>query len=566
MNYWLKVNNTKHKIKDIKATKCKLERKNLSSDQLTIDVAKSSIISNCKYGNSIELWRDNLRVFKGKIAKLNNRKSSKSSIISITALGPFDELSQIVFQQPLYHNNQGTITERYRSKVILGANYNGTKKSISATIEEILNYAILRGADLQIGKIDIENDMLFDECIDITCAEALCKVLRWAPGCALFFDYSADGAPAINVQKRSSLENISINTNSESVIQFSANRRDDLIINGVEIKYERENQIDDEIYLDYLEDIYPKQTDFDGHKKIVMNVELAGYKSSCQTHIIKTEPIRLDLKQWWKNHVSFLEELDDFQILNTSRQGDYPNELTEGTITQKFNYPAQYDIIKGEFLYTDKNGSEIKKSISIKMATTTAMSGTYNLRTHKEIAEQPPVNLAKTIYNATSMLQFEGDIDILHSTADKFFGKNISIFNDSENIVQQMPAYYVQEDIFSKSLKIKFGPPKHLYPDNISELFRINRNRTITTLSVSSQTSTIEASTTIIGGTSASTSKQDSTTEYSRLVIASDSKQIDINSNDIEHNDTAKFTEVYVCYNGQLATAKILTTTPQYDF
>ncbi|MFR6032551.1 MAG: hypothetical protein ACLUKN_04850 [Bacilli bacterium] len=33
------------------------------------------------------------------------------------------------------------------------------------------------------------------------------------------------------------------------------------------------------------------------------------------------------------------------------------------------------------------------------------------------------------------------------------------------------------EDIMKSTLRIKCGPPKHLYPDNIAELFRINQQR-----------------------------------------------------------------------------------------
>ena len=164
--------------------------------------------------------------------------------VKIIAKNAFNELSQIIFQQPINYNGVIDTTQRYRSKVILGATSNGTKKSIENTAKEILTYAISKGADFQIGKIDIDNDLLFDECIDITCADALCKILRWAPGCAVFFDYSVNGSPAINIQKRSSLQDVEIDTTAGNVKQYSANRRDDLVINAVEIKYERTNKID----------------------------------------------------------------------------------------------------------------------------------------------------------------------------------------------------------------------------------------------------------------------------------------------------------------------------------
>ena len=39
-------------------------------------------------------------------------------------------------------------------------------------------------------------------------------------------------------------------------------------------------------------------------------------------------------------------------------------------------------------------------------------------------------------------------------------------------------------------------------------------------------------------------------------------KKIDINSDDIGENETAQMTQIYLCHNGFLASAKILMTEP----
>lgn len=562
MTTLLKISNNTYEIKSINAISCSLKRKNLSADELAIEVLENSPIAQSVYDSKIELWQNNRRTFAGRISKILNSNMHDKQSVKIIAKNAFNELSQIIFQQPINYNGVIDTTQRYRSKVILGATSNGTKKSIENTAKEILTYAISKGADFQIGKIDIDNDLLFDECIDITCADALCKILRWAPGCAVFFDYSVNGSPAINIQKRSSLKDVEIDTTAGNVKQYSANRRDDLVINAVEIKYERTNKIDNNTYLDYLEDVYPEELT-DARKTIVMNVELAGSKTTSQTNVITTEPIRTDLKSWWKKHVSLLADLDDFEIIQTSRNGNLPNELTEGSITEKMNCSVETDSITGEFSYRDENDSEVRKTISIKMVTTSASTGTYNWHSLKEYAEQPLTNLAKTIYQATSMLQFEGNIEILNTNADLYFGKNISINSKTKNIVDKMPAYFVEENLFTKTINIKFGPPKHLYPDDISELFRINRSRTISTLSVDFDTGIIRPSTIVVGGKTASTQNQDISTNYSRFVISSDMGKIDINSNDVPNGDTAKLNEVLVCYNGALCSAKIISTTPE---
>ncbi|MBR7105922.1 MAG: hypothetical protein IKC88_02935 [Opitutales bacterium] len=56
-------------------------------------------------------------------------------------------------------------------------------------------------------------------------------------------------------------------------------------------------------------------------------------------------------------------------------------------------------------------------------------------------------------------------------------------------------------------------------------------------------------------------------TNYQRLLISKiesedSAKKIDINSDDIGENETAQMTQIYLCHNGYLASAKILMTEP----
>ena len=559
----LKISNKHFSLKDVNALSAFIKRKNLSSDELSIEVPHDSNLP-CNYGDVVELWQDSSRRFKGKISQIIKEHSHKTNIKKIVIKNAFEELSQIVFQQPVYILKNNILTKKFRSKVLLGASSTGSKMSINDTTKEILTYAISQGADFKIGEIDIDGDLLFDECVDITCANALCKILRWSPSCLLWFDYSGNESPTINIKKRSSTDEITLNASSGNIKSYRANRRDDLVIDAVEIKYERLNNQDGNTYLDLFEDIYPleQSTTTSVNKKIVMNVDLAGYKNTSQKNVIKTHSIQEKSKQWWKDHVAILAEIDDFEILQTSRLGKLSNELVEGSISDSMNLNAEYDTITGEFSYKDERGSEITKTISIKMATTSASSGTYTTLIPNERAEQPPVGLAKAIYEATNALQYDGEIQILKAKAEDYFGKRISIFEENKQISHSSPIYYVQENLFSNTLNIKFGPPKHLYPDDISELFRINRSRKITTLSLRSDTGTISANTVVLGGKTANTFSEEISTNYSRLIIGNANQSIDINSNDLQVGDSAKFTEVYVCVNGMLAKAKIISSTP----
>ena len=129
------------------------------------------------------------------------------------------------------------------------------------------------------------------------------------------------------------------------------------------------------------------------------------------------------------------------------------------------------------------------------------------------------------------------------------------------------PIIFVEENIAKEKTSIKIGTPNHLYPDKIAELFRISRNRKITESSF--LRTSPENNFTISDMTAQQPLENGSEgdTNYQRLLISKieseeSAKKIDINSDDIGENETAQMTQIYLCHNGFLASAKILMTEP----
>ena len=559
----LKIATQEFPLEDLKVIKCILRRKNLSADDLVLEKNDAPAIDSLQYETPIELWQDGTCRFAGQIEKIRHKGSYTSSTKEIIAQNAFAEFEKIIFQQKSFVYCNNILSVRDRSKVVLGQAFDGTKLSVSEQAKQIINYAISKSVRCEIGTIDIDCEMLFDECIDITCADALKRILKWSPACCLFFDYSTT-IPTINILKRTSLEDSSIDVECGLVKSFNANKRDDLAVSSVAIKYERENVYDGEAFLEFEEDIYPQNADVGGRRSAVMYVELAGAKSVCQKHSIKTETIQTDSKQWWKNHVSFLNEVDDFDIVEVSRLSKLSNELVEGTIIEDMNCNFERDTISGTFFYTAQDGSELTKKIALKLVATSASTGTFYIWKQKQTAERAPIGLARAIYEASCVLQYDGEINIFDRKTEDFFAKNISIYKGSEQISSLMPAYWSEENLLRNNLKIKFGPPKHLYTDDIAEIFRINRSRKISSQSVDTSSGKITASTVVIGGQNASTLEAESNNEYSRMIIntTNSEKSIDLNPSELNSAQTAKLTDAYVCYNGELARAFILSTAP----
>ncbi len=560
----VKIGENVYPFENLFATKCTLRRKNQSPDELSITIAGDFNTDVWRYGETIELWQDARRRFVGKIEKATIKESFKARNLEILAKNPLADFEKIIFQQKSLVWCNGNLIEKFRSKVLLGQNFEGEKINASEQARQIINYAISKGARCKIGEIDIDNETLFDERTDLTCAEALRLVLKWSPACCLYFDYSQKGEPIINILKRTSLEEKNIDVTNQTVKNFSANRRDDLAVSSVTIKYERENISGENAFLELEEDIYPPDSESGAIGSVVMYVELGGTKAICQKHTIKTETINVNSKQWWKEHVNFLNELDDFDILEVSRNGALSKELVEGTIVAEMNKNFERDTITGTFFCVDKNGSEVTKKFTLKMVTTNASSGVYQIWRKKEFAEPTPQGLAKAIFDAASALQFDGEAILLQTKIEDVFAKNVSIKKSQAYISAAMPAYWAEEDLFKNSVKIKFGPPKHLYADDIAEIFRINRSRKIATFSTNSSSGKISASTIVIGGENATTQESIGEEKYARMILNNQqlANFIDLNCADLEDGQTAKFMETYVCFNGELAKASIISTNP----
>lgn len=563
MSTIFKVNGTDFNMEELSAFSCKLTRKNSAADEITMETDVASPAAQWSYDDSVELWQNGVRRFAGRIVKNTKRRAGKKDVHSVLIKNPFYELERVIYQQSTAYYNGGIISMRNRSRVTLGGD--GNAGSIQKQIKNIIKYASEHGVNVAEGTIDISGDMLVDEATDITCAEAIVKTMRWCPCSCAYFDYSSEGAPLLNVRPRSALENTSVCAEDGNVKSFSANRRDDLRVDSVLINYERENAVDGNVYLEVLEDKYPADAEAGGKNSIVMCVELGGSKSVSQTHSIKTQSVNVSSAAWWKKHVNFLNRIGSFTIVSASRSGGFNNELTDGSIPKGLGYSAKQSTATGTFEYTNPaTGGREQKTISVRLKTTTALTGDYRIWKQTEVAETKPEGLAKSIYEAASVVQYEGELELFDAKAEDYFGKTVSVKNAQQTVLDSIPPYFAEENLAKRTLRLKFGPVKHLYPDDIVELFRINRSRKPVTLRVSAGGKVSGSSNVFTGGESPSTYLELEDSVKSRLILktSNGSKKVDINADALGAGETAEFYETYVCYNGMLAKTKVLMTTP----
>lgn len=105
--------------------------------------------------------------------------------------GPWWHLESIIYQQPWQvaadpEDGESVLVSVWKSHLILGQGTQGERLSMRQQLEQILDYAISAGAPLTyaIGGDTLDSIFPLDECRDLSCAEAIQRLLRWDPPCA----------------------------------------------------------------------------------------------------------------------------------------------------------------------------------------------------------------------------------------------------------------------------------------------------------------------------------------------------------------------------------------------
>ena len=569
MNAIFSIDGATHSASQLGIVDAKIVKRCSGVDELKLSLASPEFVENFPINNTIEVYVNSVKKFSGRIIKTPITLAGKAQSASIIAYNAWNDLEQIVYQQEWVRVANNTVGNFYRSKVVLGQNKHAEKINVGEQIRDIAEYAIKCGANFKIGNIDVDAPMLLDETRDLSCSQSILRVLKWAPNAFAFFDYSSDSIPILNVQKSTSLEKINLDNSIDSILKVSITPRPDLSLDGVSVKYEQENIINSKSTLTIFEDNYPADISSTSPKVLVMSVDLDGKKASCHNYKIVCENIDLESAHWWAKHIPSLPEAD-IEILETSiTDGSFSRELVDGSIPSSLDLKKQSAIAKAKIRYLKDDGTICTKNVATRILTTTAQTGTYSVWRTSQYAEPKPTGLAKAIYEASARLLYEGSVELSNALENDFIGKLISINipNHSDWLTINSPIIFVEENIAKEKTSIKIGTPNHLYPDKIAELFRISRNRKITESSFLRTSPENNFTISDMTAEQPLDNGSEGDTNYQRLLISKieseeSAKKIDINSDDIGENETAQMTQIYLCHNGFLASAKILMTEP----
>lgn len=436
-----------------------------------------------KANTTIRILKENTPWFHGIITKLENTTTASESYQTCHIAGPWWHLEHLVFQQAWLQNQtpneaQPTLESIYKGRLILGQSLDGTALSVEDQIKEILNYAIAAGAPFQIGALGLNFTIPFDEVKDISCAEALQRLLRWSPDTVVYFDYATLPLPTVHLRPRSHMPSLELEYSKLNALQITP--RYDLQVPSVLLKYEKTHKSDNDSWTTTEVDAYPEGATGQEFNAMVLTIDLVGSRSTRIKQKITTRPIDPASITWWQSQIPFLAALPEASITlhHFSRKSTLPFELVEGAIAPWMHVEAEEDIVRATLSYETQETVLHQQEVAIRLIATSSESKTFKKTLTLHSPEATPQGLAPILYHSLHQLQYEGRLSLYGPTLEMHMGKVLNIqAGDASYAAMQTIIQEVHENLESQKTTLIFGPPKHLGPMDLVELLRMGRRR-----------------------------------------------------------------------------------------
>jgi hypothetical protein len=216
--------------------------RSLDVDELSFTCAAADLLTDppMAYGDIVSLRRNGVQYFKGRLIRSVAAGDAHGERNQITVAGPWWDLAHLVYEQPrvIKSDDFTHLLSVDTTRVILGQNSLGVHITTGQQITDIITYALARGAALVLpGSTPSFVTAPLDEARDITCAEAIRRMLAFTPDAVSWFDYTAD-TPILNIQRRDFLADLSYSVNAGlSIESVNITDRRDLVPPGVRLNF-----------------------------------------------------------------------------------------------------------------------------------------------------------------------------------------------------------------------------------------------------------------------------------------------------------------------------------------
>ena len=296
---------------------------------------------------------------------------------------------------------------------------------------------------------------------------------------------------------------------SALIQKIDCRARYDLQAPYVLIFYETENTVQGTPWLSLSKDFYPNPlptAPAQQFASLQFTVNLQGQVTNVVSASLVCDPISPADPEWWlRKHPKYAPwdptnpadannpiasfTIDPASIQRApidSTRGDqgYANESRSNSIPKWTGFKTQRITVSANAQVTYRNGKQpLMVPLAFQCTSTNAATGNYRQEQVSNYGEPQPVGLAQNIYEAISVLQFEGEVVLQE---EEVSGRVLigNLFNltgsaTSEWVAMNAMVQEVTENIDTGQTTVRFGPPKRLSAGELVDLLRVNRFRFI---------------------------------------------------------------------------------------
>lgn len=426
-------------------------------------------------------------VFRGEVATIvETRGRGTDATQTVTCVGPWSKMQRLVYRQQWFTGGGYGLS----SRIILNQTRSGTAQSLDSELYEIASHgASACGYSVQPADIGVSSQELpFDECRDITVADAIRRELRLFPAAICRFDY-APPTPALKIRRGNAPATAAyVASVPKSARKYTYNAHP---ITGVDLEIEATGTVDG---VEYRQISHQTAGDTAAGNPdcLYATLQVRGASSSAvkQSFESVTEEIPGDLNDvgWWRARHPRLANVAPSAITITDgarSPSNHPRisaatagELKEAglhcevsTFTCRARIETEDDVeeeifLTLQYLTTDAEGTRDDPKTYTWIASSSAESG-----------ETVPSGLAATI-----LAERAGPL--LSERLSIRLGDSLPTLGDA--IVEDAGTVYLQSidiDCGSLTADLSFGIPDYLSPEDMASLLSGFRNKRTSTSS-----------------------------------------------------------------------------------
>lgn len=413
-----------------------------------------------------------------------------------------------------------------------------------------------------------------DQISDISCEQAMQKVMRWCPDAVIWTDYTTT-PPTINVKAKADLTPVSLSAfDGEFGESMQMERRHDQVVSVVQFNYRQTAEIDGQQIVAVYKDKFPVSSTGREFGGVMNTFDYEGLRVTYARSTIATEVVNAKHADtatrlaWWRAALPHLA--DDTRVTDLVIEVDgvtiggassLPNRLTAGAIFPWMEKQFERVTIKALAKYVLKDGAghtlhDFTKNpvpLNIQIDTTDAESGNYSTIANKTAPEDLPFGLAEMMFNAWNAAEYQGSFTLIEEEITGPAGVgNVLNFSDGRPEWATMNALIqsVSYDVDQGRTTLNVGPTPFLSASDLIEKMRAGRQRGFYNNPLARTSSAAGTNEVMTGGKTANSIADQTPAQGHMMAMIDGTKKIVLDASVVPDGATVALTELPICIAG----------------